>query len=503
MTRPDIPQEFKDYARRLLSAERYARFAQALDEDPSVSVRLNPFKAVWSGLLAEDLNGVDGSVPWASGEGCYLSERPPFTFDPLFHAGAYYVQEAASMFLGQILRRYVTRPVVALDLCAAPGGKSTHIRSCLPEGSLLVSNEPVKARAQVLLENLTKWGHPDVIVTNSYPKDFARLPDFFDLLVTDVPCSGEGRFRKEEDAVTGWSMEAVRMCRDRQREILRDVWPSLKPGGLLVYSTCTLNALEDEENVAWIAEELGAEILPFDVEPGWGVVGNLLAVSSVKDTAKAEKLFPVAHFIPGFTRGEGFFLAVLRKNGEEEISDWAMSSDRYENERVKSKKKRALHASVPALPDSCRSWLLHADTFDFVSDGPVWTAVRASFSRQVGLLQEAVKVWQAGVPLATVKGKDYIPLHALAMSVDLNRSAFPIVPVSYDMAVAYLRKEVLVLPPDTPKGYVLLTFQEIPIGFVKNIGGRANNLYPQEWKIRTSYLSTYSLKGDLGRKSIE
>ena len=220
MTRPDIPQEFKDYARRLLGAERYARFAQALDEDPSVSVRLNPFKAVWSGLLAEDLNGVDGSVPWASGEGCYLSERPPFTFDPLFHAGAYYVQEAASMFLGQILRRYVTRPVVALDLCAAPGGKSTHIRSCLPEGSLLVSNEPVKARAQVLLENLTKWGHPDVIVTNSYPKDFARLPDFFDLLVTDVPCSGEGMFRKEEDAVTGWSMElcgcagtvSVRFC---------------------------------------------------------------------------------------------------------------------------------------------------------------------------------------------------------------------------------------------------------------------------------------------------
>ena len=446
MTRPDIPQEFKDYARRLLGAERYARFAQALDEPPSVSVRLNPFKAVWSGLSAEGLNGGDGSVLWASGEGCYLSERPPFTFDPLFHAGAYYVQEAASMFLGQILRRYVTRPVVALDLCAAPGGKSTHIRSCLPEGSLLVSNEPVKARAQVLLENLTKWGHPDVIVTNSYPKDFARLPDFFDLLVTDVPCSGEGMFRKEEDAVTGWSMEAVRMCRDRQREILRDVWPSLKPGGLLVYSTCTLNALEDEENVAWIAEELGAEILSFDVEPGWGRREPATSLLS-KRYGEAEKLFPVAHFIPGFTRGEGFFLAVLRKNGEEEISDWAMSSDRYENERVKSKKKRALHASVPALPASCRSWLLHADTLDFVSDGPVWTAVRASFFRQVGLLQEAVKVWQAGVPLATVKGKDYIPLHALAMSVDLNRSAFPIVPVSYDMAVAiYVKKCLSYLP---------------------------------------------------------
>ena len=219
--------------------------------------------------------------------------------------------------------------------------------------------------------------------------------------------------------------------------------------------------------MAWIAEELGAEILPFDVEPGWGVVGNLLPVSSVKDTAKAEKLFPVAHFIPGFTRGEGFFLAVLRKNGEEETSDWAMSSDRYENERVKSKKKRALHASVPALPASCRSWLLHAETFDFVSDGPVWTAVRASFSRQVGLLQEAVKVWQAGVPLATVKGKDYIPLHALAMSVDFESLGFSNCSRFLRYGGGYLRKEVLVLPPDTPKGYVLLTFQEIPIGFVK------------------------------------
>ena len=501
----NLPASFIDYTRALLGNEEYEKLAAALQQEPPVSIRINKLRMKEEGLSSLTDSSAHFSfnkVPWAS-DGYYLDERLTFTFDPLFHAGAYYVQEAASMFLGQILRRYVTRPVVALDLCAAPGGKSTHIRSCLPEGSLLVSNEPVKARAQVLLENLTKWGHPDVIVTNSYPKDFARLPDFFDLLVTDVPCSGEGMFRKEEDAVTGWSMEAVRICRDRQREILRDVWPSLKPGGLLVYSTCTLNALEDEENVAWIAEELGAEILPFDVEPGWGVVGNLLPVSSVKDTAKAEKLFSVAHFIPGFTRGEGFFLAVLRKNGEEETSDWAMFSDRYENERVKSKKKRALHASVPALPASCRSWLLHADTFDFVSDGPVWTAVRSSFSRQVGLLQEAVKVWQAGVPLATVKGKDYIPLHALAMSVDLNRSAFPIVPVSYDMAVAYLRKEVLVLPPDTPKGYVLLTFQDTPIGFVKNIGGRANNLYPQEWKIRTSYLSTYSLKGDLGRKSIE
>ena len=187
----EIPQEFRDYACRLLGQERYDCFARALAEPPSVSVRLNPFKAIHAGLSPGGLHGADGSVPWASGEGCYLQGRPSFTADPLFHAGAYYVQEASSMFLGQALRQHVSGPAVVLDLCAAPGGKSTHIRSLLPEGSLLVSNEPVKARAQVLLENMTKWGHPDVAVTNAYPQDFARLPSFFDVLVADVPCSGE------------------------------------------------------------------------------------------------------------------------------------------------------------------------------------------------------------------------------------------------------------------------------------------------------------------------
>ena len=197
------------------------------------------------------------------------------------------------MFVEQALKQYIGEtPSVMLDLCAAPGGKSTHARSVLPAGSLLVANEVIRNRSQILAENLTKWGHPDVIVTNSYPKDFARLPDFLDLLVTDVPCSGEGMFRKEEDAVTGWSMEAVRMCRDRQREILRDVWPSLKPGGLLVYSTCTLNALEDEENVAWIADELGAEILKVPVASEWGIIGNL-----------AGQDFPVYRFLPHRVKG--------------------------------------------------------------------------------------------------------------------------------------------------------------------------------------------------------
>lgn len=482
----EIPQEFRDYACRLLGQERYDCFARALAEPPSVSVRLNPFKAIRAGLSPGGLHGADGPVPWASGEGCYLQGRPSFTADPLFHAGAYYVQEASSMFLGQALRQHVSGPAVVLDLCAAPGGKSTHIRSLLPEGSLLVSNEPVKARAQVLLENMTKWGYPDVAVTNAYPQDFARLSSFFDVLVADVPCSGEGMFRKEEAAVEGWSMDNVLMCRDRQRAILRDVWPALKPGGLLVYSTCTLNAYEDEENVAWVAAELGAEVLGVEVAPQWGVVGNLLPPDAVGS-------FPAYHFIPGFTRGEGFFLAVLRKSAD------ASSSSMGASGRGAGRKRAvARQASSVALPKSCKAWLAHPDGFDFLPDGDGWCAVRSAFASRLEALRRAVKVWQCGIPLAVAKGKDWQPTQALALSTELSLPAFPAVAVSYATAVAYLRKETLSLPSDVPRGFVLLTFQGLPLGFVKNIGGRANNLYPQEWKIRSSHIPEFTVCENTG-----
>ena len=501
MLQQEIPQEFKDYARRLLGERRYACFARALEEEPPVSVRINPFKASRAGLDFTGVEGFSSPVAWAESEGCYLLERPQFTADPLFHAGVYYVQEAASMFLCQVLRRYVPRPVVALDLCAAPGGKSTQLRSCLPEGSLLVSNEPVKSRAQVLLENLTKWGHPDVVVTNSYPKEFAALPGFFDLLVADVPCSGEGMFRKEEEAVRGWSMDNVLMCRDRQRDILRDVWPALKPGGLLVYSTCTLNAYEDEENVAWIATELGAEVLAVETDPAWGVTSYLSASGTERPEGNgAPAPFPVYHFVPGLSRGEGFFLAVLRKVDADE-GEYATGLRMQERDaRTASKKRKVSRTAVPAFPEACKAWLLHSDSFDFRSDGDACTAIRTSFSRQVELLCRTVKVWQAGIPVAMVKGKDWMPLQGLALSTELDASAFPVVAVSQETAVAYLRKEMLALDASVPKGYVLITFQGIPLGFVKHVGGRANNLYPQEWKIRTSHLTTYCLKKGVGGK---
>lgn len=487
---PVIPREFTDYARRLLGEERFARFEEALGENPSVSVRLNPLKSAAAGLSPALCEGYEAPVPWAE-RGFYLSGRPAFTFDPLFHAGVYYVQEAASMCIEAALRRHVTQPVTVLDLCAAPGGKSTHVRSLLPEGSLLVSNEPVRARAQVLAENMTKWGHADVVVTNSYPADFGTLPGFFDVLVADVPCSGEGMFRKEEDAVTGWSMENVLMCRDRQREILREVWPALKCGGLLLYSTCTLNHYEDEENVAWIARELGAEVMPLDMPSDWGVSGNLPEVSGIPTNVPGASEVPVSHFIQGMTRGEGFFMAVLRKTA----SDAACAcGECMPPEHRKGKQKKAAAAREPSVPADCRRWLLRPDDFHFRLKGDELTAVHKEFAGPVERLSGHVKVMQAGLSVAGLKGRDWMPAHALAMSSVLDARAFPRVEVTYEQAVAYLRKETFVLPASVPRGYVLLAFEGMPLGFVKNLGTRFNNLYPQEWRIRSSYPVPFSLK---------
>lgn len=482
-----VPQEFKDYAMKLLGAQKWERLEDALGREPSVSIRLNPFKAGMLDCDWSQCEGYDGNVPWAK-EAFYLKNRPPFTADPLLHAGIYYVQEAASMFLEQAVRRYVTSPVKALDLCAAPGGKSTVLRSCLPEGSFLVCNEPIRQRAQVLAENMIKWGHPDVMVTNSYPDAFTSLAGMFDLVVTDVPCSGEGMFRKEEDAVSGWSMDNVMMCRDRQREILTQVWPALKKGGLLVYSTCTLNQYENEENVAWIASQLGAEVLPLDVPAEWGVCGNLL---SGDETADEAGRIPVCHFIPGFTRGEGFFLAVLRKTADED-TDEAESFVRPEKKN-RTKGKRGEQRSQ-AVPEQCRQWLdREGDRFDYKMDGTRLTAVSERFAGWCATVGEKVNVLHCGIVVAEQKGKDWLPAHALAMSINLVRTAFPTVDLTYGAAVSYLRKEAPLLPEGTPKGIVLLTYAGVPLGFAKNIGNRANNLYPQEWRIRSSFLADFSI----------
>lgn len=242
----ELPASFIDYTRALLGDEEYDKLAVAIQQEPPVSIRLNDGKLKLKMENAElyrkqavllifnfQLSILNLIKSLGLPEGFYLDERLTFTFDPLFHAGCYYVQEASSMFVEQVLRQYVTGPVKMLDLCAAPGGKSTHARSVLPEGSLLVANEVIRNRSQILAENLTKWGHPDVVVTNNDPADFAALPSFFDVILTDVPCSGEGMFRKDPVAVEEWSSENVEICWQRQRRIIGDIWDTLKPGEFL------------------------------------------------------------------------------------------------------------------------------------------------------------------------------------------------------------------------------------------------------------------------------
>ncbi|MBQ8737280.1 MAG: RsmB/NOP family class I SAM-dependent RNA methyltransferase, partial [Bacteroidaceae bacterium] len=263
MTLPDI---FINRMRLLLGDKTYSEFEQSFSEIPPVSIRYNPNK--WQ----KEKNGV--KVPWCE-SGYYLPSRPTFTFDPSFHAGTYYVQEASSMFLEQFLNTYIKHPVVALDLCAAPGGKSTLTISKLPAGSVLVANEIIKLRSQKLAENIIKWGNPNVIVTNNQASDFSYLNEFFDLIICDVPCSGEGMFRKDAQAIEEWSSNNVDICQNRQREIINDIWRSLKPGGLLVYSTCTYNTLENEENIEWIVKTFGAEVLPCSPVEKWNITGNM------------------------------------------------------------------------------------------------------------------------------------------------------------------------------------------------------------------------------------
>ena len=448
----ELNAEFVERTGSLFGEEIFGRFVQALEKEPVVSIRHNELKRR-SVICGED-------IPW-SPSGCYLAERPVFTADPLFHAGCYYVQEASSMFLEQVVRQHVDAPVRALDLCAAPGGKSTHLHSLLPAGSMLVSNEPMPLRAQVLAENVIKWGRASAVVTKNEPADFAPFRNFFDFVLVDAPCSGEGMFRKDSFAVEQWSPVIVRQCAGKQRAIVADIWDSLRPGGLMVYSTCTFNREENEDCVEWIAENLGAEVLKVETEAGWGITGSLTTEG-----------LPVYRFIPGHTKGEGLFMAVLRKDG-----DAGLQQPRLPRLKVVDNK----------LKREVEKWLREPEAFDIVMQDDAIVAMPRQHTAAMMALCQKLRVLHCALPLAEVKNGKLLPVHALAMSVELEPSAFRRVGVDRERALAYLHREALSFN-DEPVGYLLLTYDEAPLGFVKNIGNRANNLYPAEWRIRKNPL---------------
>ena len=365
------------------------------------------------------------------------------------------------MFIEQIVRQHVASPVRALDLCAAPGGKSTHLLSLLPQGSMLVSNEPMPLRAQVLAENVIKWGNASAVVTKNEPADFAPLRNFFDFVLVDAPCSGEGMFRKDAYAVEQWSLSNVRQCAKKQREILSDIWDSLRPGGFLVYSTCTFNREENEDCVEWIAETLGAEPLSVEVCSEWNITGSLTT-----------KGLPVYRFIPGRTKGEGLFMALLRKAGDAPLSQ--------------PRPPRVKFADAKVVRE-VQKWIKQPAAFDFVMHDDTVIAMPKEHAAAMLLLNQKLRVLHCALPLAQVKNNKMLPVHALAMSSELEPSAFKVVEVEREKALSYLHREALQFAGE-PVGYLLLAYKGVPLGFVKNIGNRANNLYPAEWRIRKNPL---------------
>ena len=452
-------ESFKRYLEEAIGCENALVAFSALGQTASVSVRLNPFK---------NRSGLSGSpIAW-NRYGLILDQRPQFTLDPFFHGGAYYVQDSSSMFVGHVFRQVLagmqlpaSRPLRVLDLCAAPGGKTTDLLASLREvcgdSFLLVANEVMKARVGVLADNVALWGDPNVVVTSDDPREFAALSGYFDIILADVPCSGEGMFRKDEEAQKQWSVDNVSLCASRQKRIVADVWQSLTENGILIYSTCTFNRYENDDNVAWIAENLGAEVVRDDfAEECPGVL-------------KTENGFSL---VPGHVVGEGQYCGVLRKTCGEDRS--------YKGT---PHQERQAKGAVP--PDGLDRFFLKKMSFSVKGD--TVTAVPENINGDVAFLRRNLRVIAAGCAVGTLKGKILVPDADLALSLALDKSAFQCAEVDRQTALAFLHRDAVTLA-DKEKGYVLICHGGLPLGFVKNIGNRCNSLHPQSRRIRMNII---------------
>ena len=444
-----LSQEFIGQLQGLLPDEWEALVESITASEPSVAVRVNEARGAKVPAGAR-------RVPWCA-EGFYLADRPAFTFDTDWHAGHYYVQDASSMFIAHVIKHFVHEPVRYLDLCAAPGGKTTAAMQALPQRSLIVANEIVPPRARVLADNVIRWGNPRCVVTSNAPANLGKFSGFFDVIATDVPCSGEGMMRKDDEAVAQWSPALVEQCAQRQREILADVWSALRPGGLLIYSTCTYNRQENEEIADFIVSELGATSLEVPIEAGWNIHP---AIGSPCHCYR---------FMPHRVDGEGLFMTVFRKSGEGPRQDI----------RIKEKNSKK-------VDETCKPWLAKPQDYIIDQQGDLTIAVPQDIGREVAALRASLNVLHAGVELATVMGRKMVPHHALAMSTARADGAFPVCEVDYPTALRYLRGESITV--DGPRGHVLIAHQGAVLGFANNLGNRANNLYPKPQRILSTHL---------------
>ncbi|MDR0559566.1 MAG: rRNA cytosine-C5-methyltransferase [Prevotellaceae bacterium] len=433
--------------------DEYKDFIQSLEQDSPVSIRINDgIKIPASGLKLP----FAGDVAWCK-SGKYLSQRPVFTLDPLFHAGSYYVQEAASMFVEQCVntaKKYCDINLL-LDVCAAPGGKSTHLASMFQDG-LLVSNEVIRHRSAILSENISKHGTPNVIVTSCDPSKFAQLSNCFDFILVDAPCSGEGMFRKDAAALREWSPEHVKHCASRQLRIVRDVWDSLKPGGFMLYSTCTYNIEENENIVNHIIENLCAETVDVDIPNGY----ESKIYTSLNKNVKAFRFFTHR------TQSEGLFMSLIRKRGE-------MKS--YIPKIFKHKESKRINLT---------SLIKNADSLTSVENEHNICIVPEKHAGNIEYIKRHINTISSGTRIFEIKGKELIPTLDFAHSKYINTDSFNVYNIDRATALSYFRKEVLPSYSGMEKGYILLMYDGVPLGWVKNIGSRSNNLLPLSRRIR-------------------
>lgn len=469
-----LSSEFKEFIGKQLPGLAPSLIEALETTPPSVSIRLNPRKT-----HGQNIGIASGAVtvPWC-GHGLYLPERPDFTHDPAMHQGIYYVQDASSMITSHVVAHLVrlldnnkTRPgesaIRYLDACAAPGGKTTAAIDSLPDGSFVVANEFDFRRAEILKENIMKWGYPHIAVTRGDTARFRNLPGWFDIVAADVPCSGEGMMRKDETARSQWNTGLVAECAERQREILGNLWAALRPGGYLVYSTCTFNTTENEENIAWLTQTSGA--IPVSIPLPASAEGIIISPTGGM------------RFIPGRIHGEGLFMAVLQKPGSQQAGITpAITKKQRKATTNRTGKNNPLSNIPPAATSKCARWV--DGDFPVQCNGETLYAIHDADTPLLQALQQHLDIIHQGIGIGTVKGRSVIPSQGLALSLALKQDAFPSAEADLPTALAYLRRESL--PGfDAPRGHLLLTHNGHPLGFVNHLGNRSNNLYPANWRI--------------------
>ena len=425
--------------------------AHAFLQSPT-SVRINPNKKA--------IEKIEQTVPWCH-DGSYLESRPSFTFDPHFHAGCYYVQEASSMFIDHIfkfIRPDFNDTIKVLDLCAAPGGKSTLISSALNDGDLLVANEIIKTRVPVLCDNLNRWGKANTIISNNDPKDFVRLNGFFNMILVDAPCSGSGMFRKDPDAMNEWSDANVNLCHQRQERILADIYPALNEDGYLIYSTCSYSHQENEAILDWLCDTYNMESIRIPIYNEWGIVET----QSEKNGAWGYR------FYPGKVKGEGLFAACLQKKEKSNEPPFF----RNKNNQKLDQKDLAM----------IRSKLIEPEEYYLFKVADDWMAINHCHKDSMDILQRQLYLKKSGVRIGKLIGNDLIPDHEFALSLIIDKESFINTPLDLPNAIKYLQRENMDQVFEG-KGWSLMTYEGFVLGWAKLLPGRINNYYPKEIRI--------------------